>query len=511
MDIRNTLGGDYFYQWDSNQTLTLSDDLANIATVHYENPDSDVAYMVDVVNGVANVPNILLQKASDIIVWVYIDEESRTMFSKTFKVYARQKPSGYVYTETEVLTYRKLDERLTDVEKVIDVMQTTTSIPAKGQRGDYKIPFIKPVAGGGDPDGGNFTLEDLLNAEATQEELDAKVDKTTYNADKATQATKDSEQDTRQDTFESNHQLYVLGLKPKNLATYLGATGATPEAICKDAFAKLKARVVAGNFDGLNLGDYIYIPTLNLPEVPEQQEVLDDSGNIVTPYMEHEDAVTLTSSPSYTNQRVQIVSFNHYRSIGSATNIRKPHIVMEFAGIPCMHWFNRKVKNPLPPDTDGTVPTTPDPWNYKHWDYSTKGDYNKSQLRAWLEKCFGPALIEAIGFDPLPIDRMIATVNSWAWCGAEKVFIPTNLEILGDTGWASRANGYASGTSRQYPLHALNPSTIMHDRNGSRYYYWLAETQTGSSVYFCYVYRYGFADHSGAFHPCGVAPAFLIG
>ena len=316
-------------------------------------------------------------------------------------------------------------------------------------------------------------------------------------------------------TYSNKISPYTLGLYPKNIADYLGATGATPELRCKDAFMKLRAMVKSGNFDGLNLGDYIEIPTMNLPEVLEQQEQLDGDGNIVIPYMEHEDAVTLTSNlnnSSYDNMKVQIVGFNHYMNVGTWSGyMTRPHIVMEFKGIPCKHWFNRKAKDPLPPNPDGTIPDKPDPGNYKHWNYWTKGNYNKSQMRAWLEKCFGPALIDAIGFEPLGIDRYINGVSSWEACGVEKVFLPSNLEMLGNTGWANSSNGYACGTSRQYALHALNPGTIVHTLNGGRNYIWLAEPSFKSSTYFCTVYIDGYAYINHAYNPIGVAPAFIIG
>lgn len=111
-----------FYQWDVNQKLT-SPNLAEGDEVHFSNavlPRALVvkAYVLDGVI-VADVPNILLQEALTIKVFRYItDADSRhTCEAYSFSVVARPMPEDYIYTETEILNYKFLEERLQQLEE----------------------------------------------------------------------------------------------------------------------------------------------------------------------------------------------------------------------------------------------------------------------------------------------------------------------------------------------------------------------------------------------------------
>lgn len=62
------------------------------------------------------IPNILLQKSYDIIVYAYCGTDKCTKAVDTFEVEAKPKPSDYVYTETEILDYKTLEKRLKELE-----------------------------------------------------------------------------------------------------------------------------------------------------------------------------------------------------------------------------------------------------------------------------------------------------------------------------------------------------------------------------------------------------------
>lgn len=114
-------GREYFYQWDLDQKLSVEYD-ENVCHVHFENPDSETSLDVETytLDGrlVADVPNILLQRAGVIRAWIYKCEgDECTIETTIFRVQARQKPSDYVYTETEVQSYQKLVERLDAIEE----------------------------------------------------------------------------------------------------------------------------------------------------------------------------------------------------------------------------------------------------------------------------------------------------------------------------------------------------------------------------------------------------------
>ena len=114
-------GRNRFFQWDSGQRIAIyGEGLCN--EVHFTKTGSKDALVCDVweENGLrfANVPNILLQSPEEIKVYAYVSnaEEGKTLYSQSFGVLERNKPQDYVYTETEVRTYVKLEGRITALE-----------------------------------------------------------------------------------------------------------------------------------------------------------------------------------------------------------------------------------------------------------------------------------------------------------------------------------------------------------------------------------------------------------
>lgn len=111
-------GRESFYQWDLNQKIT-----SNKFKVGYEIQFTNgrqqkapvvLTYELDG-KVVAEVPNNLLQSAFPITAYIYVDD--RTVGEYTFGVIQRPKPDDYVYIETEVWTYKDLDERIKALEK----------------------------------------------------------------------------------------------------------------------------------------------------------------------------------------------------------------------------------------------------------------------------------------------------------------------------------------------------------------------------------------------------------
>ena len=113
-------GRDELFQWDINRQIIVSD--ASIDAVHYSNRTDDSALVVEVKekNGlrVADIPNILLQESWDINVYGYCDGYY-TKQAARIKVNPRTKPESYVYTETEVLNYNTVMEKINRVENNI--------------------------------------------------------------------------------------------------------------------------------------------------------------------------------------------------------------------------------------------------------------------------------------------------------------------------------------------------------------------------------------------------------
>lgn len=103
-------------QWDIDRKVIVTG-FEGGAEVHFASPGDDHgAYVVELTDGEAAVPNILLTMAGVINVYVY--PADRTVFAATLPVMAREKPDDYIYTETEVLSYKTLDEKIGDLAKL---------------------------------------------------------------------------------------------------------------------------------------------------------------------------------------------------------------------------------------------------------------------------------------------------------------------------------------------------------------------------------------------------------
>lgn len=113
-------GREHFYQWDLDRKLIVSD--ASITQVHFCNKTDDESLVVEVYESdgkrVANVPNILLQDVWRICVYGY--DKNYTKHMARFDVKPRSKPQSYVYSETEILNYNTLLERINKVDEDIE-------------------------------------------------------------------------------------------------------------------------------------------------------------------------------------------------------------------------------------------------------------------------------------------------------------------------------------------------------------------------------------------------------
>ena len=105
-------GRKQFYQWDSNRRLIVADSAIN--EVHFSNRTDDSSLVCEtfVENGITlvNVPNILLQDSWRIHVYAF--DKEYTKHEDSYEVIARAKPADYAYTETEVLNWNTISEKV---------------------------------------------------------------------------------------------------------------------------------------------------------------------------------------------------------------------------------------------------------------------------------------------------------------------------------------------------------------------------------------------------------------
>ena len=346
-------------------------------------------------------------------------------------------------------------------EKIIDTTTTSMDIPPKEQRSDYLIPFIKPTLVG--PEGGNFSLDKLLDAEATQAELDAlqkqiidnktaqaetdrlqnteigkkadkadmdsaiagKVAQATYDSDKATQLAKDKAQD-KAISDETTARL--------NAYTYVRRNILTSE------FPKLKEAIASGNPEefGFNEGDYF---TVN-----EYTYVLADYDHW------------------YGYDYYALTAKRHW---GVLVNTNKTHA-----------------------------------WNSNG---STNGGYAGSELHAYLVNTVLPKIeadLTPLGLSLIANQRLYSTAmnpngydrfgtasgcaSSWGWSTNQKISAPTEIEIYGSTAWSS--SGYDTGEGCK-PLKACQ--RFRFNELLPQKYFWLRDIVSASNA--CFATSRGYA------------------
>ena len=100
-------GRDELWQWDTGRTLDVD---ADCTQAHFSNNVFGRSIDVDVVGGVAIIPDILLQTDKDLNVWAFSGtaENGYTKISKTFKVNRRDKPGDYGCTPVEQTTIEEI-------------------------------------------------------------------------------------------------------------------------------------------------------------------------------------------------------------------------------------------------------------------------------------------------------------------------------------------------------------------------------------------------------------------
>lgn len=113
------------WQWDTGRQIKITPkENAIVDEVHFSNSYSKDALVVKPQvttqgNIVADIPNILLWQVFPINVYVVMEfpNGKGTIYEEQLKINPRKKPSDYVYTETEVLTYKALEKRIKELEE----------------------------------------------------------------------------------------------------------------------------------------------------------------------------------------------------------------------------------------------------------------------------------------------------------------------------------------------------------------------------------------------------------
>ena len=170
-------GRSELWQWDTGRALTVDTDCSQ---VHFSNKVFGRSIDVDVVDGAAIIPDVLLQTDNDLNVWAFSGtaENGYTKISKTFKVNRRNKPADYVFTPPDQTSLEEIKERVSHLESMQDpgaiknavedyLKKNPVEAPVQSVNG--KIGKVELTA----KDVGAISQDDLANVQST---IAAKMD-----------------------------------------------------------------------------------------------------------------------------------------------------------------------------------------------------------------------------------------------------------------------------------------------------------------------------------------------
>ena len=155
-DERTTL-----FQWDTGRSVT-----ADSSQVHFSNKQLGRSFDVDVKDGVALIPDMLLTCAAPIKAWAWVGTatEGYTKEELIIPVQPRNKPADYVFTPTEQTTLADIQGQIGDLSK----LKTTAR--------DNLVDAINEAAESGGAsmaENVKYTNADLPNVENVKQALDA--------------------------------------------------------------------------------------------------------------------------------------------------------------------------------------------------------------------------------------------------------------------------------------------------------------------------------------------------
>ena len=105
------------FQWDAGRIIEFGDD--TVSQVHFTSIEkiTDIPYTIEVKNRKAAIPDELLQVPGTLIVYAWVSDTNGgyTKVQVNFPVFARPKPSDYVYTPTEHAGFDRLRSEIGDL------------------------------------------------------------------------------------------------------------------------------------------------------------------------------------------------------------------------------------------------------------------------------------------------------------------------------------------------------------------------------------------------------------
>lgn len=241
-----------------------------------------------------------------------------------------------------------------------------------------------------------------------------------------------------------------------------------------ESWASLQARTQAGNFKGIRIGDF--------------------------------KTITLTAGEKVV---MEVAGIDQYYRCGWPTEIGH-HI--DFISRDCL--AGTKVFNDT--NTNNGTAAEPNPWRASKL-FQTLND-ETSGVFATLPADLKPCIIEKIAL----LERrysdagVLESDTGWDWKTMGKLWVPTEVEVFGNTFWTDGDAGWTGGggCNFQYPIFYGGAKHIIKGagNGGDRCTWWEATARRQSSTDVCYVSYTGDAYSYAATHARAYAPlCFRIG
>lgn len=229
-----------------------------------------------------------------------------------------------------------------------------------------------------------------------------------------------------------------------------------------DAWAWIHARITAGNYSGIYVGDYIPITVKN-ETVQMQVAGIDVYTNTTDQGLGHH--IDFISRDCF-SETVQWNTTNNNN--GNATD-GSPYMVSN------LHTWLATLSSHLPQAVKNHIVTKRSLMEIR---YSASGALTDS--------------------------------TSWEWKDMGLLWVPHEYEVFGSVVWATK--GYGQGQAMQYPIFANSWLNRIKGagHGGSRCGWWLASVRSGFSSYACLVYCYGYAYNWYASYAYRVPVCFRI-
>ncbi len=240
-----------------------------------------------------------------------------------------------------------------------------------------------------------------------------------------------------------------------------------------ESWASLYARIQAGNFAGIHIGDFKTIQLTNGETVVMEVAGIDQYYRCGDTQIGHH--IDFISRDCLAGTKV----FNDTNTNNGTADEPNP-------------WRASKLFQTMNNETDGVITLLP-------------ADLKPYiiQKRALLDSRYSSA-------------GAVEGSTGWAWNDMGKLWLPTEVEVFGNTFWSDGDTGYTGGggCNLQYPIFYGGAKHIIKGAGnaGGRCDWWEASAQRQSSAYVCGVYNTGTAGNAVATNGYIYAPlCFRIG